>query len=117
MGGEATKGVLRAPGPHPVPCGVVDPGLLMGGGPISRPSSPLPLPCRPPTPPRGSLELGGVPAQLHVGAPGAALQPRLRHLQRALLGHDGSFQQHDGVLRLEDLLQRLRGTFAVSEGT
>lgn len=61
-----------------------------------------------------SLELRDVPAQLHVGAPGPALQPRLRHLQRALLGHDGPFQQHDGVLRLEDLLQSLRGTQQVS---
>lgn len=60
------------------------------------------------------LELRDVPAQLHVGAPGPALQPRLSHLQRALLGHDGPFQQHDGVLGLEDLLQRLRGNTGVT---
>ena len=71
-----------------------------------------PTPLRPGLP--HSLELWDVPAQLHVGAPGPALQPRLRHLQWALLGHDGPFQKHDGILSLEDLLQRLRGTRGVS---
>ena len=54
VGGEATKGILRAPDPHPVPYGVVDPGLLMGGGSVfqtelSRPAPPLPAPRPHPT--------------------------------------------------------------------
>ena len=45
VGGETTKGILRAPDPHPVPYGVVDLGLLMGGGSVfqtqlSRPAAP-----------------------------------------------------------------------------
>lgn len=49
------------------------------------------------------LLLWDVPTQLHSGALGPALQPHLYHLEWALLGHDGPFQQHDGILCLDDL--------------
>lgn len=109
MAGRPSKAPPEAQPPTqcPVNCGPGRPDPRRVGFPDP--------PC--PASRRHALELGNIPAQLHVGAPGPALQSRLRHLQRALLGHDGPFQQHDGVLCLEDLLQRLRGTFGVSGGT
>lgn len=54
------------------------------------------------------LELGDVPAELHIGAPRSGFQAGLGHFEGALLGHDSSFQQHDIVLGLEYFLEGLQ---------